>query len=173
MACAAEPRRAADRAQPEAEQLDRVLRDAERREQILEQPVRVLQQRRHQAAIGAGVGPELRHGLLEVLVQQHRRPVVERVGDAEPRLDPLQPVRLERERAQVGREDARRMRGRADVVSEPGERQLGRSRAAADLGVPFDHEDLRARLREPDPRREPVGPRADDDRVRHASLAQG
>ena len=57
------------------------------------------------------------------------------------------------------------MNRRAEVVAEPGQRQLERARAAAYRVLCLEDEDGTSGLSERDRGREPVRPRADDDCV--------
>ena len=58
--------------------------------------------------------------------------VVERMREHHRRLDPVEAVRAERQRAPEWRRDREGMDGRADVVHEAGQRQRRRAHAAAD-----------------------------------------
>jgi len=78
------------------------------------------------------------------------------------RLDPLD---AEAERPKERRCRAERVDGRADVVPEPGERQLERARAAADRVLRLEDEDGPSGLGEGDGGGEPVRACADDDGV--------
>ena len=78
--------------EPEAGELDRVARDAQRAEQIGEQLVRRAQERGEERLVGARIRSQLARGLVQRPAQQHGRLVVERVGDGGGRVDPAQPV---------------------------------------------------------------------------------
>jgi hypothetical protein len=88
--------------------------------------------------------------------------VVERMRERGGRLDP---VDVELERPEERRRDAERVDGRADVVPEAGERELGRARAAADAVLRLEDEDRASGLRESDRGGKPVRAGADDDGV--------
>ena len=80
-------------------------------------------------------------------------------------MDPLDAVPGEVHGPEERRRDPQRMGGRADVVDEPGQRQLGRPRAAADgVGRLVDAHGA-PRTGELDRRGEAVGAAAHDDRV--------
>jgi hypothetical protein len=87
------------------------------------------------------------------------------VHERKRRLDVLEAVLGERERPEEGRPGAERVNRRADVVDEPGQGELGRSRPATDRLGRLADEDGPARPRERDRSGEPVRPRSDDDRV--------
>ena len=82
-------------------------------------------------------------------------PVVERVSRRRVGLDPLD---VELESPKKRRCQRERMDGRADVVDEARERQLGRAQATAELLVGLVNLDLQAGPRERDRSREPVRP---------------
>jgi hypothetical protein len=88
--------------------------------------------------------------------------VVERMGERERRLDP---VDVQRERPEERRSRGERMDGGTDVVPERGQRQLGRARAAADRALRLEDEDGASGLREGDGGGEPIRAGADDDCV--------
>jgi hypothetical protein len=77
----------------------------------------------------------------------------------------LDPVDVQRERSEERRSRGERMDGGTDVVPEPGERQLGRTRAAANRVLRLEDEDRASRLGEGDGGGEPVRAGADDDGV--------
>jgi hypothetical protein len=89
------------------------------------------------------------------------------------RVDELETVVGEREVAKGRRGCAERVEGRADVVDEPRERELGGARAAPDRLLRLADEDGPARPRERDGGREPVRPGPDDDGVVVAQRADG
>jgi hypothetical protein len=77
----------------------------------------------------------------------------------------LDPVDGELERPEERRRSAEWVDGRADVVPETGQCQLGRARAAADAVLRLEDEDGASGLRKSDRGGEPVRARADDDGV--------
>jgi hypothetical protein len=89
------------------------------------------------------------------VLEQHGRPVVERVRRRRIRLDPLD---VELERAKERRSQTERVDRGADVVDEPRQRQLGRPQAAAELLLRLVNLDLQAGSRKRDRRREAIRP---------------
>jgi hypothetical protein len=87
--------------------------------------------------------------------------VVERMRERGGRFDP---VDVELERPEERRSGGERVDGRADVVPEAGERQLGSARAAADAALRLEEEDRASGLRKSDRGGEPVRA-ADEDGV--------
>ena len=140
-------------------------RRAERSERIGQEPVRIGQEGLDEPAVRAAVHLEPLGGRLERTIEERSGPIVQRVRDRRARPDPAQAVLRERQRAKKGGKDAHRMHGRADVVGEPRQRELGRPGAAADLVARFEHHDGRSSLGERNRRGETVRTRADDDRV--------
>ena len=87
------------------------------------------------------------------------------MGERRRWMDELEPVRRERERAKERRAGDERVDRRAQVVDEARERQLARPDAAARLLGGLEDLDLEPLARELDRGGEPVGARADDDRI--------
>jgi hypothetical protein len=104
-------------------------------------------------------------------VERGCRPVVERMRELDRRVDPLEPVLGEGQGPEEGRCDAGRVKGRADVVDEARQRQLGRARSPAEGVRSLPDENPLARPCELDRRGEPVRPAPDDDRVVAAGYA--
>src|SRR5205807_1375624 len=75
----------------------------------------------------------------------------------------------QRQRLPERRRDPEGMNGRADIVSEPGKRQLGGARATADRRVRLEDDDAAPSLCEDDGRAQAVWARSDDDGISHAS----
>ena len=126
-------------------------------------------QRPEQPRPGGGVRaegqPQGRAPIREIPLQDDRAGRRQGVRHGDIRVDPLDAVAREVHGPEERRRDPQRMGGRADVVDEPGQRQLGRPRPAAD-GVRRLVDAHRAPgPRELDRRGEAVGPAADDDRV--------
>jgi len=132
------PRR--NRKRPEEHALDLAPRIGERTDQPLVCEL-----------VPAEAGRRLRQALLE----QDGAPVVERVSRRRVGVDP---VDAELESPKKRRRERKRMDGRADVVDEARERQLGRAQATAELLVGLVNLDLQAGPRERDRSREPVRP---------------
>ena len=158
---ACKPGRWPQRERPEADELRRPRRPAERAQDVGEQGVRILEQRGDEPAPGGGVHAEFVAGSLDRAPQQHGRSVVERVGNRGPGADPLEPVLGQRQAAEEGREDAQRMGRGAHVVQEAGQGEFGRPGAPADRVGTLVHGDLRAGAREFYRGCEPVGARTD------------
>jgi hypothetical protein len=116
----------------------------------------------HELAIGVGIRAERLRRFLERAANEDRGAVVEGMSERRRRVDQRQ---VEVERPEEGRAGNERVDRGADVVTEPGERQLGGSRPAADRVVRFEDQDGAAGLRERDRGGETVRPRTDDDRV--------
>ncbi len=124
-----------------------------------------LDERPEDAGVGIRVPAEPLRGLLDRAAQEDGLAPVERMGERQRRLDPLEAVILERNRPEEGRSGGHRMNRRAEVVDEPRERQLAGAEAAADLLGRLANEHRAARSRELDRGREAVGAGADDDGV--------
>ena len=129
------------------------------------QVVPALGDRADPAPVGLGVRPEAVGGLVHRPVEHPGPSAVERVGEGELGLEPAQPVALERQLRQVGRAGRERVDGRADVVAEPGQGQLGRAGATADRVPALDDQHGTAGRGQGDRGRQAVGPRSDDDGV--------
>ena len=71
----------------------------------------------------------------------------------------------ERERVEERRARTQGVSGRADVVNEARQGQLGRAHTAAYALLRLDDEDGLTRLRQHDGRRQPIRARSDDNRV--------
>ncbi len=161
-----EHRRREPGAQPEGGQLERVAGHAQQRtEDVVGEIGEVGLQRPEDPTPPAAVDAETRCGLDHVTAQHAGRAVLERVGDVDLGPAPAQPVLGQRERPEVGRGDAERVDGRADVVQDPRLGQLGGAGAAAELGGGLEHGDRHPLLSQGHPGREAVGSRADDDRA--------
>jgi hypothetical protein len=144
-----ESARRAEAEQPEASEQQRAAQQIESRpDEWSEQlPVRV------------SVASERRLCLCKRPPQEDGSAVIERVCERRRRFDPID---IEWKRAEKGRDGGAGMDRRADVVAEPGQRQLGGARAAADRLLRLDDADGAPGLRERDCGSEPVRPRADN-----------
>jgi hypothetical protein len=76
-------------------------------------------------------------------------------------LDERKPMVTQRQRRQERRGDGQRMDGRADVVQEAGQRELGRAHSPTDALLRLEQRDHAARPGEADRRGQPVGTGAD------------
>ena len=81
-----------------------------------------------------------------------------RVGERRGGVGPSEPMLGEGEAAEGGRTDGERMDGRAQVVVEPGERQLRGPRSSPDCALGFENGDGKPRASENDSSGETVGP---------------
>jgi hypothetical protein len=147
----------------EARQQQRMPRRPRRAQQLREQRPRLPHQRAERLHVRALVDAEARRRLLDRPVQEHRGAVVERmckryIGVHE----------VERQLSQERRRERQRVHGGAQVVDEPGERQLRGAAAAAQRRLSFEHRDFHARAGEHERGGQAVRARADDDRG-HAS----
>ena len=134
-------------------------------EQRRRELVPLLDERLDQPPVGGAVAAELLDRLVERALEHDRRPVVERMRG---RRAGMYPLDRQVERAEERRADRQRQHTRADVVQEPGQRQLLGVQAAAEVIGGLAHLDLHALLSQDDRRREPVRPRADDEGAAHA-----
>ena len=148
-----------------------MVRPRHRSEQVLCQRFVGRRERRHQLPVAQGVLAERRRCLVDGANDERRRPVVEGMSERCWRLDPLDAVLGERHRAHERRGDPERVDRRADVVHEPGQRQLRRAAAAADRLLGFQHSHGQAGAGQHDRRAETVRTRADDNRFRHSREA--
>ena len=96
-----------------------------------------------------------------------RPPVVERVDEGHLGVDELETVSLEAGCLEERRHRGQRVDGRAHVVLEPGQRQLGGAGAAADGVGRLEDEHGAAGLGARDGGGETVGPGSHDHDVRH------
>ena len=164
-----EQRRRRGRGEAEAQQPNRMARDVQDRlHDVLEQLPEVRRGRAEDTPPGRPVLPQPTRRLLDRAHHHARAPVVQRMRQVDLRPQPLQPVPLQVQRAQEGRADRHRVGGRAVIVEQPGHGQLAGPRAATDPVLGLEHRHLDAIARQLHRGGEPIGPRADDDR-----LAQG
>jgi hypothetical protein len=164
------PRRAlsrGERRQPEARERERMSRPSQRTEHRRVNPRPILHDPTDHTAIGIRVAVEPARGALDIAMDRGRRTPVQRMREHHRRLDPLETELRQRQRLKQRRRDAERMDGRAEVVHEPGQRQLPGSRAAADGRFGLEDDDLATGLGNHNCRGEPIGAGADDDGVGH------
>ena len=159
--------RGEQRARREPRRRAQVPRAAERREQQVAQIVGDPDEGLEQAPVRGSVLAEAGRGLRDGALEHSRRSVVERMCERRRRVDPLQAVLLERQRAQERRADRPRVDRRADVVAEARQRQLGRPHPAADRVGGLEHQHRTARPRKDDRRCQSVRAGTDDDGVGH------
>jgi hypothetical protein len=147
-------------ADAEAQQADRVERAPDRRAHDRRRRRRpVLDEGAEQPLPARALAVGL-DGLVDRLVQLHRAAVVERVGDRQVRVDPVDVELVEH-----GRRDADRVDRRAHVVLEARERQLLRAGPAAGRVPGLDDEDGASRLGDLEGGGQAVGAGTDDDGV--------
>ena len=157
-----------DRVQAEAGEDERMPRQPEGAEYLAQDRVGISYQRPHEARIRRRIGAERSRRAGKRALEHRGGAVVERVRERGRRFDPLEPVLLERQRAEERRALDERVDCRADVVPKSGQRQLGGACAAADGVGRFEDEHGPPGAGEHDRRREPVRPGTDDDSVVHA-----
>ena len=162
---AAEPaprqgRRAPQPHQAEVGHAERVAGQVERRQQLRAELVPGVRERPESALPGPGVAalPEALPGLLEAAGEHGGRAVVEGVRQLNGRLDPAQSIPFEAQAGHEGRAHRQGVDGRADVVDEPGQRQLRRARRASHRVARLEELDGPAGPRQCDRRSHPFGP---------------
>jgi hypothetical protein len=169
---AGEARRRPERLQAEAGEAEGMPRDGDDRPENprLERLPR-FDDRPHEPAVRRPVGAQPGGGLPDRALEEDGASVLERMREGGGRLDQLEPVLRQRERAEEGRAGNERMDRRAVVVDEAGQRQLAGAEAAADLLRRLEHAHAEPGAGERDRGREPVRPRADDVGVRAQETA--
>jgi hypothetical protein len=161
----AELRHRGQRVQPEAREQQRIARPAQRTEDHLDQARIVVHERLDHASVRIRIAAELPRGGVDRTLERDRLARPQHVRHRRGRVDPLQTMVLQLEALKKRRGRAERMHGRAAVVHESGQGQLGRTHAAAGLLFGFHHQHAQARAGERDRRGQPVGPAADHDRI--------
>jgi hypothetical protein len=112
----------------------------QRAEDGRQQLLGVAHQRRKHPLVRPPVGTADRSGgRRERAVEDYRRAVVERVRERDLGLHQLQPVPVERKLAQERRGERMRVDGRADVMDEAREGELGRARPSPHRGLRLQH----------------------------------
>src|SRR5215468_318880 len=119
-------------AQAKLKHSQRVVWNAKRREHVLKQLLTIAQERANQAAVTCAVHLELADGLIHRFAQKNRGFTIQRMSNGCGRVNPVQAVLLQWQSTKQGREGGHRVDGRADVVNEPGKRQLAAASASAD-----------------------------------------
>jgi hypothetical protein len=153
---AGEQRRRQRRPRAEAGQRERVGGKVQRGEQVLEQRLGIAGERLEDVPPPAVVLTETACGRSRRALEEGRGAIVERVGERRRRLDPLDAVLGERQRAEERRRDPERVDRRTDVVDESRQRQLGRACAAPHRVGGLEDANVEPRLRQHDRRGEPV-----------------
>jgi hypothetical protein len=111
-------------------------------------------------------------GRLDGPLEDDRARAVERVGGRRERVDPLNAMAFEVERAKEWRRERGRVDRGAGIVDETAERQLGRSGAAAGRRRGLENLNAATGAREGDGRRQPIRAGTDDDRIERPRSAQ-
>ena len=137
----------------------------ERAERVGGELVPRARKRLDQPAVHAPVGAEAARGRIDRAFEQDGGAVVEGMRERRRRLDPLEPLATEIERAEERRRGAHRMERGTDVMEKSRQGQRRGAAAAADRVVRLEHRYRQSLSRERDRRGEAVRPRADDDRV--------
>ena len=115
----------------------------------------------HEAAPTISVGCESRFGGAQVALERYGRAVVKRMSEGSRRVNPVEPVSLQRKRGKKWGACGEWMDGGAEVVVEAGEREVKGARGAAGLGFGLEDIDVDAELGEGDGGGEAVGSGAD------------
>ena len=149
----------------ESPQQERVTRNVKRRQRVRGERIPVIDEWTNELAVGDGILTKRGTCRFDVRAQHSGRTIVERMCHRRRRLDPAKPVLVERQGAEKRHRNGQRMHGRADIVREAWQRQLGRPCTATDSRLCFEHEHRSPRLREDDRRGESVGASSHDHRV--------
>ena len=163
------------RAPPEPCDGQRVTRYSQRREHCIFEPRPCRDGRANRRAVDRRVRSESSGRCLDRPFQDRGGAVVQRVRDRARRFDPLDAVLAERHRSEERRRAGKRVNGRADVVRESRQRQLGGSHAPADRVARLVDPHPAAGSREDDGRGQAVRPGTDDRRIqvgRHGALSE-
>ncbi len=163
------------RAPPEPCDGQRVTRYSQRREHCIFEPRPCRDGRANRRAVDRRVRSESSGRCLDRPFQDRGGAVVQRVRDRARRFDPLDAVLAERHRSEKRRRAGKRVNGRADVVRESRQRQLGGSHAPADRVARLVDPHPAAGSREDDGRGQAVRPGTDDRRIQvgiHGALSE-
>ena len=160
-----------DAAQPEARERDRMLRNTkQRREDRREDRGLVLDERREQASVGAAVPAERARRVLQRARRGGGPSAVKRMGERDRGASQRHPsgwvLAEERRRGEEG------MNRGAEVVPEARQRELLGAAPAPRRLRPLVNRDFQPRARERQRGGEPVGARANNDRVGRARLGR-
>ncbi len=149
----------------EAGEEERVFREGKGAEDFGGEGVPVFGDGADEVSVGVGVGVELGGGFIEGAFEDGGVAVVERVGEIDFGVDPLEAVRFEGKGAEIGGIGAERVDGGADVVAETGFGEFEGAHAAADGFFGFHDFDGESVALEQDRGGESVGAGADHDGV--------
>ena len=145
-----EPPRRANRCQPEPGQAQRVARHSKGRQHVVAQARPCIGKRLEQRAPRLAVPPQIGRRAVDRTLQQHRAAVIQRVREWSFRMHPLKTVRRQRKLLEARRTHCQRVHRGADIVDKSRERQLRRTRTAADRLSPFIYCDRMTRARQYD-----------------------
>ncbi len=163
-ACPRQPGRRTHRIEPEPRHRERLRGHAQHRpEHRRREAIPTPGQRPHQFSITLPVRAEPGGRVAERPMQRRGASVIERVRERDVRMDPAQPVVLERKLSKERRARAERMDRRAHVVVEAGECELRGAAAPTYVLMRLDERDRHALPREHDGSREAVRPGPNDD----------
>ena len=143
------PRRA-HRRHTELGQQQRMARHAERRQHVVAQARPGVGERLEERAPGFAVVAQIGGRAIDGTLQQYRGAILQGVSQRSVRVHPLETVLGQRKPLEARRAHGQGMHGGADIVDKSGQRQFGRSRAAADGWRAFVHGDRVIRARQHD-----------------------
>ena len=140
---------------------------AKGREELSHQEIRIAHQRAHDTQVGGGIGAEPSARLLDRAGQLNGG-AIERMRQRNFGVDEFEPIARQWQCPKEERAHSERMHRGADVVDEPGKRQVRRPRAATDRFFRLEDDDGPARLRHSDGRGQTVWARANHYGIRRA-----
>ena len=150
------------RPHPEPSHCNRTARWTKRPHCPRRYPAPVAHKRRHQPAIRAPIHAQPLGSHAHIALKHSRAAVVERMRHRIARVNPLQPVIRERQRAQVRRTSGKRVNRRAYIVQEPRQSQFLGARAASGCVRSLQNKHAAPHLRDRYRRRKPVRTRPHD-----------
>ncbi len=156
--------------QAEAHQGQRMGRQVlDRPQQVVQQLAEVARRAPEHPSPRRAVAAEPRRSRLDRALHHGHAAAVQRMGQVELGPRPLEPVALEAQPCQRGRAWGQRVRCRAVVVQQAGQRQLAGAGAAADHRSSLDDRDRHAARGQGGGAGQAVGARADHDGAAHAA----
>ena len=129
-----------DGRQTEARQSQRLSWPAQRTEQDLEQRPPASHDRTHEPGVRGAISAQALRGTVDGPLQDGGAATVERVHQRSLWVQQLESECRQRRAAEKGRGGGERQNFRAQVVHEAGQRQLGRSQAAAQRVARLEHQ---------------------------------
>jgi hypothetical protein len=159
-----ECRRRTQGVQPEPSHHQRMVRERERRQHVVDEADAGVDDGPEQSGPRLAVRAEAGAGRLDRSLEQDGV-VVERVGNRYGRLDPSQPLAIERQRAHRFGDRSEGVDRRTDVVDEARFGELGAAGSAAWRRLPFEDQHAPPAAGDRDGGDEPVRTRTDDDGV--------